>query len=181
MCAAYTSINTIESQKKETNTYHHRYSTSIVVDIVLTCVVVGQTMTGSPQTRSSGQVRKSPRRNKVVQKTGKVRKRTTSASRRSLNGKARGKEIAAKPDPKVNVASNNVDSNDEVEEVDVKENNVLQQPMRKQIVSSREGALKRKKRPGKARKPMRVPKVHKSSSGGQDNTLLESKKHMAKS
>ena len=32
--------------------------------------------------------------------------------------------------------------------------------MRKQIVSSREGALKRKKRPGKARKPMRVPEVH---------------------
>ena len=110
-------------------------------------------MTGSPKTRSSGQVRKSPRRNKVVQKTGKVRKRTTSASRRSLNAKSRGKEIAAKPDPKVNVASDNVDSNDEVEEVDVEEDDVLRQPMRKQIVSSREGALKRKKRPGKAKKP----------------------------
>ena len=126
-------------------------------------------MTGSPQTRSSRQVRKSPRRNKVVQKTGKVRKRTTSALRRSLNGKSRGKEIAAKPDPKVNVASDNVDSNDEVEEVYVEEDDVLRQPMRKQVVSSREGALKRKKRPGKTRKPMRVPEVHDSSSSDDDD------------
>jgi hypothetical protein len=127
-------------------------------------------MTGSPQTRSSGQVRKPPRRNKVVQKTGKVRKRTTSASRRSLNGKSRGKEITAKPDLKVNVASDNVDSNNEVEEVDVEGDDVLRQPMRKQIVSSREGALKRKKWPGKARKPMRVPEVHESSTSYDDDT-----------
>jgi hypothetical protein len=101
--------------EKDTNTTHC-YSTSIVVFIVLTCVV-GQTMMGSPQTRSSGQVRKLPRRNKVVQKTGKVRKRTTSASRRSLNGKSRGKEIAAKPYRKVDVASDILDSNSEVEEM----------------------------------------------------------------
>ena len=48
-------------------------------------------MTGSPQTRSSGQVRKSPRRNKVGQKTGKVRK-STSATRRRMNGKSTGKK-----------------------------------------------------------------------------------------
>jgi hypothetical protein len=126
-------------------------------------------MTGSPQTRSSGQVRKSPRKNKVVQKTGKVRKRTTTASRRSLNAKSRGKEIAAKPNPKVNVASDNMDRNDEVEEVDGEEDDVLRQPMRKQIVSSG-GALKRKKVPGKARKPMRVLKVHESSSSYDDDT-----------
>ena len=48
-------------------------------------------MTGSPQTRSSEQVRKAPRRSKVGQKTGKVRK-STSATRRSLNGKSTGKK-----------------------------------------------------------------------------------------
>jgi hypothetical protein len=88
MCAANTFINTIESQKQKNNTTH-RSSISLVVFIVVTCAV-GQTMTGSPQTRSSGQVRKSPRRNKVGQKTGKVRK-STSATRRSLNGKSTGK------------------------------------------------------------------------------------------
>ena len=47
---------------------------------------------GSPQPRSAGQVRKSPtRRNKVGQKTGKVRK-STSATRRNLNGKSTGKK-----------------------------------------------------------------------------------------
>ena len=80
-------------------------------------------MTGSPQTRSAGQVRKSPQQNKVGQKkvrpkTGKVRE-STVAMRRSLNGKLTGKGIATnKPAPKLDVASNDVDSNDEVEEVD---------------------------------------------------------------
>lgn len=102
--------------KKETNTTH-RSSTSLVVFIVLTCNV-GQTMTGSPQTRSAGQVRKSLQGNKVGQKTGKVRKSTSARTRRSLNGKLSGKRIATKPAPKVDVASDNVNSNDEVEEVD---------------------------------------------------------------
>ena len=38
--------------------------------------------------------------------------------RRSLNGKLTGKRISTKPAPKVDVASDNVNSNDEVEEVD---------------------------------------------------------------
>ena len=58
-------------------------------------------MTGSPQTRSSKQVRKSPRRNKVGQKTGKVRK-STSATRRSLHGKSTGKKENAES-PVVNL------------------------------------------------------------------------------
>jgi hypothetical protein len=122
MCAANTIINTIESQNKKENNTTFRSSTSLVAFIVLTCIV-GQTMTGSPQTRSAGQVRKSPQQNKVGQKkvrpkTGKVRE-STVAMRRSLNGKLTGKGIATnKPAPKLDVASNDVDSNDEVEEVD---------------------------------------------------------------
>ena len=145
-------------------------------------------MTGSPQTRSAQQVRKSPRRKKVGQKMGKVRK-STSATRRSLNGKSRtGKRIATKPAPKVDDASDDVDTNDEVEEVEEVDNNrdegrhktkvssnvdvedVLEQPMRKKIVSSREGVVKRNKRPGKARKPATVPKLHESSSSYEDET-----------
>ncbi len=86
-----------------------------------------------------------------------------------------GKRIASKPAPKVDVASDDVDSNDEVEEVDnnrdeqrqktevssnIKVDNVLELPMRKKIVSSREYTVKRKKRPGKARKPGRAPELH---------------------
>ena len=41
---------------------------------------------------------------------------------------------------------------------------VLEQPMMKKIVSSREGAVKRNRRPGKARKPVRAPEIRKSSS-----------------
>ena len=90
--------------------------------------------------------------------TEKVRKRPTSASStRSVNGTSRGKEIAAKRAPKVNVAGDDVDSDDEVEEVDVKENDVLRQPMRKQVVSSREGVVKRKRRPGQTKNPRRLP------------------------
>jgi len=130
-------------------------------------------MTGSPRTRSTGQVRKSPRRNNVGQKTGKVRKSTSVARRKST-----GKRIATKPAPKIDVASDDVDSNDEVEEVDnnrdqrrqktkVSSNdvdNVLEQPRKLTLVSSREGAVKRKKMTGKAKKPVRAPKLHKSSS-----------------
>ena len=58
-------------------------------------------------------MRKSPRGNKVGQNTGKVRKSTSARTRRSLNGKSTGKRIATKPAPKVDVASNDVDSNDE--------------------------------------------------------------------
>ena len=50
--------------------------------------------------------------------------------------------------------------------------NVLEQPMRKKIVSSRELAVKRKKRPGKARKPVRAPELHESSSSYKDETDL---------
>ena len=98
LCAAHTILILPYYHKSEKDTSTtHCYSTSIVVFIVLTCVV-GQTMTGSPQTRSSGQVQTSLRRNKVVQKTGKVKKLSnTSASRRNLNGRSRGREIAAKP------------------------------------------------------------------------------------
>ena len=46
-------------------------------------------MTGSPQTRSAEQARKSPRQNKVGDKTGKETK-SNSAARRSLNGKLKG-------------------------------------------------------------------------------------------
>ena len=144
-------------------------------------------MTGSPRTRSAGQVRKSPRRNNVGQKTGKVRK-TTSVARRILNGKSTGKRIATKPAPKVDVASNDVDSNDEVEEVDnnrdqrrqktkVSSNDVdgvLEQPRRLTLVSSREGAVKRKKMTGKARKPVRAPKLHESSSSSSSSYENES-------
>ena len=73
MCAENTIINTIESQNKKETITAHRSSTSLVVFFVLTCNV-GQAMTGSPQTRSAGQVRKSPRGNKVGQNTGKERK-----------------------------------------------------------------------------------------------------------
>jgi hypothetical protein len=52
----------------------------------------------------------------------------------------------------------------------VEVDNVLEQPMRKKIVSSRELAVKRKKRPGKAGKPVRAPKLHKSSSSYEDET-----------
>ena len=148
MCAAHTILSQI---KKNTNTTHC-YSTSVVVFIVLTCVV-GQTMTGSHQTRTSGQVQMLPRRNKVVEKTVQVRKHSnTSASGRSRNGRMRGREIAANPYPKGDVASDNVDCNSEVEEMEDKEDNHLRQPLRKQIVSSTEGAMKRKKRPGKKNK-----------------------------
>jgi hypothetical protein len=188
MCAANTIIITKESQKKkETNTTHCT-STSLVVFIVLTCTV-GQTMTGSPKTRSAGQVRMSPQQNKVGQNTGKVRK-STIATKRSLNGKSTGKRIATKPVPKVDVASNDVasndvDSTDEVEEVDnnreerrqktkvssnVEVDDVLEQPMRKKIMLLRKFAVKRKKRPGKARKPVRAPEFHKSSSSYEDET-----------
>ena len=51
MCAANTIINTIESQNKTKTNTTYCSSTSLVVFIVLTCIV-GQTMTGSPQTRS---------------------------------------------------------------------------------------------------------------------------------
>ena len=165
MCAAHTIllIPYYHISEKDTNTTHC-YSASIVVFIVLTCVV-GQTMTGSHQTRSSGQVRTSPRRNKVVKKTEKVRTKlsNTSESRRNLNGRSRGREIAARPYPKVNVASDNVACNSEVEEMDVEEDNHLRQPMRRQIVSSTEGAMKKKKRPGNAGKTKRVPEVHGST------------------
>ena len=138
-------------------------------------------MMGSHQTRSSGQVRTSPRRHNVVQKTEKVRRTklgNTSESRRNLNGRSRGREIAARPNPKVHVASNNVDCNSDVEgmddEEDDKEDDHLRQPMRKQIVSSTEGAMKRKKRPGNARKTKRVPEEHGSTydddtDNGNDN------------
>jgi hypothetical protein len=49
-----------------------------------------------------------------------------------------------------------------VEEVD-NNRDVLEQPMMKKIVSSREGAVKRNRRPGKARKPVRAPEIRKSS------------------
>ena len=119
MCAAHTIllIPSYHKSEKDTNTTHC-YSTSIVVFIALTCIV-GQTMTGSHQTRTSGQVRTLPRRNKVVQKTVKVSKRSnTSASGRSRNGRSRGREIAANPYQNVDVASDNVDCNSEVEEMD---------------------------------------------------------------
>ena len=102
-------------------------------------------MTGLHQTRSSGQVRTSSRRHKVVQKTEKVRRTklsNTSESRRNLNGRSRGREIAARPYPKVDVARL-VDCNSEVEEMDNEEDDHLRQPMRRQIVSSTEGAMKR--------------------------------------
>jgi predicted phage gp36 major capsid-like protein len=41
----------------------------------------------------------------------------------------------------------------------VKLDNVIEQPMRKKIESSREFAVKRKNRPGKARKPVRTTQV----------------------
>jgi hypothetical protein len=145
-------------------------------------------MTGSPKTRSAGQVRKSPRQNKVGQKTEKVRKNTI-ATRRSLNRKLTGKRIATKPAPKVDVASNNVNSNDEFEEVEdvdhncddeqrqktkvssnVKVDDVLEQRMMKKIVPSREFAVNRKKWPGKARKSVRAPELHKPSSSYEDET-----------
>ena len=141
MCAAHKLllIPYYHKSEKDTNTTHC-YSTSVVVFIVLTCVL-GQTMTGSHQTRTSGQVRTSPRRTKVVEKTVKVRKRSnTSESRRNLNGRPRGREIAARPNPKVHV------------EMDDEEDDHLRQPMGKEIVSSTEGAMKRKKRPGKKNK-----------------------------
>ena len=130
-------------------------------------------------------MRKSPRGNKVGQNTEKVRKSTSARTRRSLNGKLSGKRIATKPAPKVDVASDDVDSNDEVEEVDnnrdkqrqktkvssnVEVDDVLELPMRKKIVSSREFTVKRKKRPGKARKPVRAPEIHESSSSYKDET-----------
>jgi hypothetical protein len=143
-------------------------------------------MTGSPQTRSAGQVRKSPQGNKVGQKRGKVRKSTSARTRRSLNGKLTGKRIATKPAPKVDVANNDINSNDEVlEEVEnnrdeqrqktkvssnVEVDDVLELPMRKKIVSSREFTVKRRKRPGKARKPVRAPELHESSSSYKDET-----------
>ncbi len=52
----------------------------------------------------------------------------------------------------------------------IKVDNVLEQPMRTKIVLSREFAVKRKKRPGRARKPVRAPKLHKSSSSYKDET-----------
>ncbi len=130
-------------------------------------------------------MRKSSQGNKVGQKPGKVRKSTSARTRRSLNGKETGKRMAIKPAPKVDVASNDVDSNDEVEAVDnncdeqrqktkvssnVEVDDVLELPMRKKIVSSREFTVKRKKRPGKARKPVRAPKLHESSSSYEDET-----------
>ena len=102
-------------------------------------------MTGSHQTRTSGPVRTSPRRTKVVESTLKVRRRSnTSESKRNLNGRPRGREIAAIPKPKVHV--------DTDDEEDDKEDDHLQKPMGKEIVSSTEGATKRKKRPGKKNK-----------------------------
>jgi hypothetical protein len=118
---------------------------------------------------------------------GRVRK-SISAARRSLNGKLTGKRIATKPAPDVDVASNDVDSNDEVEEVEEVDNNrdergqktivssnveaenVLEQPMRIKIVLSKEGDVKRKKMPGKARQPVRAPELHKSSSSYKNET-----------
>ena len=61
------------------------------------------------------------------------------------------------------MASDNVDCNSEAEEMDDEEDNHLRQPMRKQIVSSTEGAMKRKKRPDNARKTKSVPEVHGST------------------
>jgi hypothetical protein len=52
----------------------------------------------------------------------------------------------------------------------VEVDNVLELPMRKKIVSSREFAVKRKKWPGKARKPVRAPELHESSSSYKDET-----------
>jgi hypothetical protein len=50
----------------------------------------------------------------------------------------------------------------------VEVDNVLEQPMRKKIVLSRKFAVKRKERPGKARKPVRAPELHESSSSYKD-------------
>jgi hypothetical protein len=88
-------------------------------------------MTGSPKTRSAGQVRKSPQQNKVGLKTGKVRK-STIATRRSLNGKSTGKRIATKPAPKVDIAS----SNSEVGEVEEVDNNRDEQRQKTKVSSN---------------------------------------------
>ena len=108
-------------------------------------------MTGSHQTTTSGPVRTSPRRTKVGESTAKVRKRSnTSESRRNLNGRPRGREIATIPYPTVHVHT------------DDEEDDHLQKPMGKEIVSSTEGATKRKKRPA-GKKKKRVPEVHGST------------------
>ena len=86
-----------------------------------------------------------PRRTKVTGKTVKVRKRSnTSESNRDRNGRPRGREIAAIPNPNVHVDTDDEDDN--------KEDDHLQKPMGKEIVLSTEGAMKRKKRPGKKNK-----------------------------
>jgi hypothetical protein len=93
-------------------------------------------MTGSPQTRSARQVRKSPQRNNVRQKTEKVNK-SSSATRISLNRKSTGKRIATnKPASKVVVASEDVNSNDKVEEVEEVDNNRDERGRQKTEVSS---------------------------------------------
>ena len=145
--------------EKDTNTTHC-YSTSVLVYIVLTCVL-GRTMTGSHQTTTSGPVRTSPRRTKVGESTAKVRKRSnTSESRRNLNGRPRGREIATIPYPTVHVHTD--------DEEDDEEDDHLQKPMGKEIVSSTEGATKRKKRPA-GKKKKRVPEVHGSTYDDDTN------------
>jgi hypothetical protein len=73
---------------------------------------------------------------------------------------------------KVEQVDNNCDEQRQKIKVssDVKVDDVLEQPMRKKIVLSREFTVKRKNRPGKARKPVRAPKLHKSSSSYEDET-----------
>jgi hypothetical protein len=81
-------------------------------------------------------VRKSPQRNNVRQKTEKVNK-SSSATRISLNRKSTGKRIATnKPASKVVVASEDVNSNDKVEEVEEVDNNRDERGRQKTEVSS---------------------------------------------
>ena len=155
MCAPHTLllIPYYHKSEKDTNTTHC-YSTSVLVFIVLTHVL-GRTMTGSHQTTTSGQLRTSPRRTKVVESTAKVRRRSnTSESRRNRNGRPRGREIAAIPNPKVHV--------DTDDEEDDEEDDHLQKPMGKEIVSSTEGATKRKRRPAgkKNKQSARGTRIH---------------------
>jgi hypothetical protein len=191
MCAANTIIITIESENKKRKQHNSSlfYFSSCFHCPHLQYWTNHDGLTTNKVSRTS---EKSPRQNKigqkkVGQKTGKVRKNTI-ATRRSLNGKSTGKRIATKPAPKVYVASDDINSNDEVEEVEEVDNNhyeqrqkrkvssnvkvdhVLEQPMMKKIMSSRDFAVKRKKRPGKARKPVRAPELHKSSSSFEDET-----------
>ncbi len=134
---------------------------------------------GSPQTRSAGQLKESPQQNKVGQKTGRVRK-STSATRRSLNEKLTGKRIATKPAQKLTLPATTltammkwrrwrrwtiiVTNEDRRQKPHQTSNHALEEATRNKIVLSKEGAVKRKKMPAKARKPVRAPELQKSSS-----------------